>query len=130
MESSLFVRQGITAGVSTFLPLFSPIIPIISVGSVDVFGGVSSFSPRGSAITISTQQAIIYYYVAREQGVAGSSTKSGTSVAASAVAGLAAYLLSLPGHWTDAPGKARNPFRRAVKQYLIGMGYVRSGSTI
>lgn len=106
---------------------FSPNIPIISVGSVNVLGIESSFSPIGPAITISAPGDNIE--CAKGTGIAGSQKMSGTSVAAPAVAGLVAYFLSLP----DIGPMLRqnqNSIPQAVKQYLIDIGYVRSGSTV
>lgn len=106
---------------------FSPNIPIISVGSVNVVGDPSLFSPSGPSITISAPGDHIQ--CATGKGVRGSHIRSGTSLAAPAVAGLVAYFLSLPDIGPMLR-QSQNSIPQAVKQYLIDIGYVRSGSTV
>lgn len=64
---------------------FSPKLPIISVGSVDIFGDASLFSPRGPAITVSAPGNSVQ--CAKGTGRAGSQRRTGTSVAAPASPG-------------------------------------------
>ncbi|MCJ1346209.1 hypothetical protein MMC31_004424 [Peltigera leucophlebia] len=106
---------------------FSPKIPIISVGSVDIWGGALFSSPEGPAITVSAPGLSVE--CAMGTGTAGSQRLTGTSIAAPAVAGLIAYFLSLPD---VGPMLRQRPgsIPQAVKQYVIDMAYIRTHSSV
>lgn len=106
---------------------FSPKIPIIPVGSVDIWGDATPSSPRGPAITVSAPGSSVQ--CAKGTGIAGSQRLSGTSVAAPAVAGLVAYFLSLPDVGPMLRQRSGS-IPQAVKQYLIDMAYIRSYSKV
>lgn len=82
-----------SAGHINVPAFFSPKLPIISVGSVDIFGDASLFSPRGPAITVSAPGNSVE--CAKGTGRARSQRRTGTSVAAPAIAWLVAYFLYL-----------------------------------
>lgn len=74
-------------------------------------------------------QAILYVECAKGTGRAGSQRRTGTSVAAPAVAGLVARFLSLPN---VGPMLRQRPgsIRQAVKQFLTDMAYIRTDSRV
>lgn len=116
-----------SAGHINVPAFFSPKLPIISVGSVDIFGDASLFSPRGPAITVSAPGNSVE--CAKGTGRARSQRRTGTSVAAPAIAWLVAYFLYL----TDVGPMLRQrlgSIPQAVKQYLTDMAYIRTDSRV
>lgn len=134
--SKLISRYGIVIvssagntgdGTVGFPASLSPQLPIIVVGSTDEDGIQLPESTRGPKVIVSAPGRVLcadnkpgpYYQVA-----------SGTSFAAPAVAGLAAYYLSLPDTGPKLRNRPTELISRAVMDYIVETAYVRPGSTV
>lgn len=125
----VFVSSAGNTGDGTvgFPASLSPQLPIIVMGSTDEDGIQLPGSTRGPKVTVSAPGRVlcadnkpgVYYQIA-----------SGTSFAAPAVAGLAAYYLSLPDTGPNLQNRPPELIPRAVMDYILETAYVRPGSTV
>lgn len=134
--SKLISRYGIAIvssagntgdGTVGFPASLSPQLPIIVVGSTDEDGIQLPESTIGPKVIVSAPGTVLcadnkpgpYYQIA-----------SGASFAAPAVAGLAAYYLSLPDTGPKLRNRPTELIPRAVMDYIVETAYVRPGSTV
>lgn len=134
--SKLISRYGIVIvssagntgdGVVGFPASLSPQLPIIVVGSTDEDGIQLPGSTRGPKVTVSAPGRVLC--ADNEPGPYYQSAQ-GTSFAAPAVAGLAAYYLSLPDTGPKLRNRQTELISRAVMDYIVETAYVRPGSTV
>lgn len=118
---------------------FSPMLPLIVVGGVDPdTGDRTRYSNFGPAVTVSAPSEVICASSSLDggsgsSGWGGTQQQHGTSFAASAVAGLVAYFLSLqdigPMLRRRRAGPGPEPpelmMVQKVKQYIIDTAYIR-----
>ena len=127
MASFSLPRQGMGGGAVGFPASLSPRLPIIVVGSTDDDGIQFPTSSRGPQVTVSAPGYVLC--ADNEPGVHYQMV-SGTSFAAPAVAGLAAYYLSLPDTGPKLRNRPTELISQAVKDYIVETAYVRPGSTV
>ena len=124
----VFVTSAGNGGGPVGFPAsLSPQLPIIVVGSTDVDGIQFPTSSRGPQVTVSAPG---YVLCADNAPGVHYQTVSGTSFAAPAVAGLAAYYLSLPDTGPKLRNRPTEMISQAVKDYIVETAYVRPGSTV
>jgi subtilisin family serine protease len=107
--------------------MFADTLPIITVGAVNYFGFTSRFSQGGDLLTVSAAGENI-----RCASVVTDTTveMTGTSFAAPAVAGLAAYLLSVEKYQTELTGNgeaSQLPYN--MKRLIQSLAYIRTDGT-
>lgn len=120
-------NTGYGAGTVGFPATLSPRLPIIVVGSTDEDGVELDSSSRGPQVTVSAPGRVL----CADNGPGQSfQIADGTSFAAPAVAGLAAYFLSLPDVGPMLRNRPTESIPAAVKDYIVKAAYVRPGSTV
>lgn len=120
-------NTGMEAGTVGFPASLSPQLPIIVVGSTDDDGIQVATSSRGHQVTVSAPGLVLC--ADNEAGVTFQYT-SGTSFAAPAVAGLAAYYLSVHDIGSMLRNRPTELIPQAVKDYIVKTAYVRPGSNV
>lgn len=120
-------NTGMGAGTVGFPASLSPQLPIIVVGSTDDDGIQLPTSSRGHQVTVSAPGQVL---CANNQPGGQYQIVSGTSFAAPAVAGLAAYYLSLHDVGPMLRNRPTELIPKAVKDYIVKTAYVRPGSNV
>ena len=120
-------NSGLGAGTVGFPASLSPKVPIIVVGSTNEDGIQRPDSSRGPQVTVSAPGNVL---CADNKPGPSYQIASGTSFAGPAVAGLAAYFLSLPDVGATLRNKPTELIPAAVKDYIVKAAYFRPGSTV
>lgn len=120
-------NTGMEAGTVGFPASLSPQLPIIVVGSTDDDGIQQATSSRGHQVTVSAPGLVL---CANNEPGGHYEFVSGTSFAAPAVAGLAAYYLSVHDIGSMLRNRPTELIPQAVKDYIVKTAYVRPGSNV
>lgn len=120
-------NSGLGAGTVGFPASLSTKVPIIVVGSTNEDGIQRPGSSRGPQVTVSAPGRVL---CADNKPGPSYKTALGTSFAGPAVAGLAAYFLSLPDVGPMLRNRPTELIPAAVRDYIVKAAYVRPGSTV
>ena len=105
--------------IDTYPQLWADTLDIITVGAVDALGNRAPFSQGGPLLTVSTQGVNVWVDVRTGVG-----RVSGTSVAAAAISGLSAYLMSSQQYGPNIRSGAGSMSKK-VKDLIVQLAYAR-----
>lgn len=108
--------------INAYPAIYAAETPVITVGAVDMSGQRFSWSRGGIGLTVSAPGSVVC--ASNQGGSASESPVTGTAIAASQAAALAAYLLSVYPHLRAAQNQI-DGVAHAVKQFMVDNAWAR-----